>query len=235
MKVQIKRLVGKTELFFEVDVKEKMEFFRSVSFIDLLPSKCGNCGSDNLAITYRAPKGYEYAQVRCVDCKHELKFHQKKEEDEMYLVESEGWQPPYQGDSAQEEETQEAPARPAGFGRTAVPAAAPKAAPAKAPVAKTSSPMSNLRKPAAPAAPKAAPAPAQEPEVVDETPADAQEVPPAPAPRLSAPKTTTLPPKTTATSAPTPTPPQVAPNLDDRVQSLKNKYGIPSNLSNLRR
>jgi hypothetical protein len=237
VKVQIKRLVGKTELLFDLEVETHMGFFRDTSFISDLPSECGNCKSLDLKMAYSQPKGYEYGEVRCLDCNYRLTFGIRKADHYMFAKE---WEPPYNGDQAPEEEgsaeaeQEAAPARSSSFGRTA-PAAAPKAAPAAAPKAPAPAAKPTVNKPVMPSFPKAAPkpaapkaAPAPAPEVADEAPAEAQEG--EAAPEAPAPKAAMLPPKApVAPSAPG------LPNLDDRVAKLKSQYGIPTGLGNLRR
>lgn len=57
--------------------------------------KCGNCSSPNLKLVHRTPQGYDYYDVKCRDCNHELKFGQVKDTGHLF---PKGWEPPYSSD-----------------------------------------------------------------------------------------------------------------------------------------
>ena len=44
-----------------------------------LPSKCASCGSTDVYLSHKSPKGNEYFMIACRYCNAELLFHQKKE------------------------------------------------------------------------------------------------------------------------------------------------------------
>lgn len=99
MKFSIRRKLGMAELVFNDEAERHMEFFSKAAFYFDLPEMCGNCGSRELKVVYRQPQGYEYGQINCLQCKHELKFGQHKENGTMY---AKGWAPHY--DATQEED-----------------------------------------------------------------------------------------------------------------------------------
>ena len=53
---------------------EALQDYRRASFYDV--GKCGICGSDNLILNSRisGEKKFEYAEVKCLDCKAQLVF-----------------------------------------------------------------------------------------------------------------------------------------------------------------
>lgn len=62
------------------------DMIKSFSFWSQLPDKCGACGSDNIALNYKSPKGNDYYGLKCLKCNAELTFHQLKEGKGWYLT-----------------------------------------------------------------------------------------------------------------------------------------------------
>lgn len=109
MKFELIKKMGSVEIKLSGECNDQMNFFRAASFVSDLPDSCGNCQSKNLRFLYRNPKGYEYAEVLCNDCRHTLKYGQHKEGNTLF---AKGWEPPYVLDQPNEEKEQHAPRKP---------------------------------------------------------------------------------------------------------------------------
>lgn len=66
------------------------------------PTKCGNCGSQNVGFFSRRPSGHLYVGMKCADCDHSFNFGQNKEAGGLFIKHDEAWQPPYSGGGNQQ-------------------------------------------------------------------------------------------------------------------------------------
>ena len=81
-----------------IDVPDVTRAFQFIAYVESVfgVDRCGNCKSNNLQLTHRQPKGYDYYSVTCKDCRHEFKFGQVKETKHLF---QKGWEPPYESDN----------------------------------------------------------------------------------------------------------------------------------------
>lgn len=100
--------------------------------------KCGNCGSPDLRLAHKTPKGYEYFSVQCQSCRHELKFGQAKESGKLF---PKAWEPPFSGDDNGEAPQQSYAEPQYHYNQTAPAPAPPMQAPAAPQVASTEIPF----------------------------------------------------------------------------------------------
>lgn len=157
MQVQFKLTVGKNEFTLIENVESHTDFFKKMSFYSTLP-KVGPNGEEDLIIQHRvAQKQYDYYSIVSPSAKMEFKFGQSK--DAKGTLFAKGWEPMYQGDSAEDGATDDAPQAGASVGLGApAPQQAPKAAtaglgglgtpkpaatPTPAPAASTPAPAAN--------------------------------------------------------------------------------------------
>lgn len=63
----------------EVTENDFKAIWAKASFIGDFPSKCGKCGSGDIAPMQKSPKGNDYYGLKCKECGAELTFHQRKE------------------------------------------------------------------------------------------------------------------------------------------------------------
>ena len=91
MEMFIKKEVGKNVYTFVVEGKNLHQMVmesQKLSFGNV--KKCGCCGKDNLILNARVAEGFEYTEVKCLDCKASLVFGvPKKEKDTVYLRKNE--------------------------------------------------------------------------------------------------------------------------------------------------
>lgn len=163
MQVQFELTVGKNKFTLIENVDSHADFFKKMSFYSTLP-KVGPNGEEDLIIQHRvAQKQYDYYSIVSPSAKMEFKFGQVKEGKGNLFAK--GWEPLYQGDSA-EEGGEESSSAGASVGLGAPAAQAPKAAASAAGLG--ASIGLGAPKPAAtptPAPAAAAPAPAASPAV----------------------------------------------------------------------
>jgi hypothetical protein len=113
MSVKITLKIGRTPVLIEGATLK--ECFVETELICQLPPSCGNCGSDNIAPSYSRTDAYEFFALRCGDCKHELKFGQRKTDKGLFPKFDEGkdgWVAPYSGGGRRQEESPRPSARP---------------------------------------------------------------------------------------------------------------------------
>ena len=83
----------------DVEVKDMKQAFDFLAYADSIfrVSECGNCGSKDLKLDTRNPKGFTYRSIVCNECKHTLKVSEQKPEKggKMYL--NREWQEPFYG------------------------------------------------------------------------------------------------------------------------------------------
>jgi hypothetical protein len=86
--------VGRSTIHIEADGFKKLMLIHG--FLNQVPEKCGNCGSDNIVLNGTKNAGYEFYGCLCKDCKHELKCGQRKEDGGLFWKIEDGWAAPYQ-------------------------------------------------------------------------------------------------------------------------------------------
>lgn len=81
--IKLKLKIGQGMLEYEdADIKT---IHRFSAIYGMLPEVCDACGSNNIFLSYKNPKGNDYYTIACKKCGAELAFHQKKEGG-FYLV-----------------------------------------------------------------------------------------------------------------------------------------------------
>jgi hypothetical protein len=86
--------IGKTAI--TVEAEGQKELFKEVGFFSELPCKCGSCKSENITLSHRKIKNFDFYSVVCMDCKHEFALGQKKEDGSLFPKGE--WKPPYTRD-----------------------------------------------------------------------------------------------------------------------------------------
>lgn len=74
--------IGKMRL--EIETQSMKDVFKWSGVYATLPKKCDACGSDNLYLSYRSPKGNDYYSLRCGECSAEANFGQTKDGGNLY-------------------------------------------------------------------------------------------------------------------------------------------------------
>ena len=98
--IKLNTRIGKYTLQIEFNDMKQLHKFGSV--YGNLPSKCTACGSDDIHLSYKNPKGNDYYTLACGECKADANFGIKKDngglfwkDEKMTVYVSEG------GDSSQ--------------------------------------------------------------------------------------------------------------------------------------
>lgn len=92
---------------FQFDAQSSREAFEKMANIsELFPlENCGKCSSSNVKPVVRKTQGYEFFEIRCVDCGHSLSYGQTREDKTLFpkrkdkageWLQNRGWQK-YQG------------------------------------------------------------------------------------------------------------------------------------------
>lgn len=80
--------IGRRQFHFTVEGKnfhEVVAEYERLSFQDV--AACGLCGSDNLDLTSRVAQGkFKYTSVKCRDCKGDLTFGKREDDDQTYFL-----------------------------------------------------------------------------------------------------------------------------------------------------
>jgi hypothetical protein len=88
MKYTITKRIGSKAHHFQVEGNDLFEVVREankLSFPDV--PACGVCGSDHLDLQARvAQDQYKYTYIKCLNCKAELTFGQKKSDAAVYYL-----------------------------------------------------------------------------------------------------------------------------------------------------
>lgn len=91
MEMFITKQIGKNKYTFVAEGKNLHQMVmesQKLSFGDV--KTCGCCGKDNLILNARVAEGFEYTEIKCLDCKGSLVFGvPKKEKDTVYLRKTE--------------------------------------------------------------------------------------------------------------------------------------------------
>ena len=75
--IKAKIAIGKMHLTFEA--QNMKDVFRWSGIYANLPKQCDNCQSDNVYLSHRHVKGFDYYSIKCGQCGAEGKFGQAKE------------------------------------------------------------------------------------------------------------------------------------------------------------
>lgn len=81
--VTIKTKLGSSMLEFSAPTQTADQDIKAackiMAFVGDFPEKCSLCGSDNLHLYHKSPKGNDYYGMKCKACGAEQNFHQRKE------------------------------------------------------------------------------------------------------------------------------------------------------------
>ena len=81
MEFKLNVQIGDSTIEITDDVKNTAELFRRIAFFTELPKTCGNeeCNSKNLGVSHRTPQGYNYYELKCLDCGYRFMLGQSQE------------------------------------------------------------------------------------------------------------------------------------------------------------
>jgi hypothetical protein len=76
----------RTALWLEFDANDAKHAIEQMTvFAEIFgESQCGACKSQNVRPVHRKAKGYDFYEIRCLDCGASLKFGQKKEDGSLF-------------------------------------------------------------------------------------------------------------------------------------------------------
>ena len=69
--------VGRSSL--QVEAQDFKSLLKYTTLFGSMPEKCGKCGSDDIFLRHKSPKGNDYYGLECRSCGAEFNFHQRKE------------------------------------------------------------------------------------------------------------------------------------------------------------
>jgi|GEM_PF-2756705 len=72
------------------------KFMMACGFFADAPKTC-KCGSGNILPVGKKSAGYDFYSILCLDCKSEMKYGQRKEDNGLFLKQADGWADPYTG------------------------------------------------------------------------------------------------------------------------------------------
>ena len=80
--------IGRRQFHFTVqgnNFHETVAEYERLSFPDV--AACGICGSDNLDLTSRVAQGkFKYTSVRCLDCRADVTFGKREDDDQTVFL-----------------------------------------------------------------------------------------------------------------------------------------------------
>lgn len=88
MKARLTIKLGNKTLVIEGDGDSKT-IIKNIGFWSRIPEVCGNCGSDQIGLSHKAPKGNDYYGLQCTKCTAEYNFGQFKAGG--FYIKNEGW------------------------------------------------------------------------------------------------------------------------------------------------
>ena len=96
LQMMVTRRIGRRQFHFTVqgsNFHETVAEYERLSFPDV--PACGLCGSDNLDLTSRVAQGkFKYTSVRCLDCRGDVTFGKREDDDQtVFLRKKAGGQP----------------------------------------------------------------------------------------------------------------------------------------------
>lgn len=68
MKIQLTKNVGDTKMEFVVDEQKDIDALSSAGFIASIPTKCTECGSEDVSLESNKKDGYTFVKVACHKC-----------------------------------------------------------------------------------------------------------------------------------------------------------------------
>ena len=74
----------------QIEAENTKDLFKELAFFSQCPTECGNCGSKEIRPSHSTAKGYDFYQMECSACRHELKFGQRKEDGGLFPKHDEG-------------------------------------------------------------------------------------------------------------------------------------------------
>lgn len=97
--------------------KDLLDAIQTASPLSEMPARCGGCSSENIALSHRTAKGYDFYQLRCRDCSQEFALGQRREDNALFPKGP--WQVPPRGGQADHDAPSQRPPEepPPGHGR----------------------------------------------------------------------------------------------------------------------
>jgi len=92
MRITITKVIGNKKYLFEVDKPDFNETYKEAAMVDMLPTKCDACGSDDLYLTFKKPQGYNYPGIHCRKCTAESQIQGKKDGSAHFMKKMEVYQ-----------------------------------------------------------------------------------------------------------------------------------------------
>lgn len=93
MKIKILKKVGNKEYTFDIDNPDFNEAYREAAKVDRLPIKCDVCGSDDLSLAFKKPKGFNYPGIKCNACGANTVIQGRKDGSEDFVKPMEKYNP----------------------------------------------------------------------------------------------------------------------------------------------
>lgn len=88
LQMMTSKRIGRRQFHFTVqgsNLHETVAEYERLSFQDV--PACGICGSDNLDLTSRVAQGkFKYTSVKCVDCRADVTFGKREDDDQTYFL-----------------------------------------------------------------------------------------------------------------------------------------------------
>lgn len=80
--IKLATKIGKHNL--QIEFKDMKSLHKFGGVYGGIPQKCTSCGSDNLFLSYKNPKGNDYYMLECGDCHATANFGQHKDGGGLY-------------------------------------------------------------------------------------------------------------------------------------------------------
>lgn len=74
----------------EIEAQDFKSLLKYTTLFGAMPEKCGKCGSDDIFLRHKSPKGNDYYGLECRACGAEFNFHQRKEGG-FYIKSADEW------------------------------------------------------------------------------------------------------------------------------------------------
>ena len=100
MRIEITKNIGKKTYKFQIENADFNDAYREAAKVDMLPTECTNCGSEDVSLTFKKPQGYNYPGIKCNKCGANAQIQGKKDQSEDYMKPMEVYQNPDQAQSA---------------------------------------------------------------------------------------------------------------------------------------
>jgi len=90
MKGRLKIKLGNKTLEISGEGADK-DIIKNLAIWCSLPEKC-SCGSENIGLYYKNPKGNDYYGLKCQDCMAEFIIHQFRDKSGFYIKAEDKWE-----------------------------------------------------------------------------------------------------------------------------------------------